>query len=260
MTTEKPIEWTQRDIDCAKAVLADPGNAELGLPTLTDEEIVALDGLERSQAAATPWLDQHGGQKELACNVALRSLLSKGLAFPLAGSGGSAPSGLLATDEITGILTLRRLGERVVTAELTKDQDRVWLYGYIHAGQVLEELVDTAGAHSFTVVDRQDFPDRIMTLANAANAASADGEAVSLTAEAFEKYAGEKLKDALGVTTITAVSLDPATFRNYALYTQGEQLHGMTAREDNGKPLLELAPVSRATGVEAIREVVEAGL
>lgn len=260
MTTEKTIEWTQRDIQCAEAVLANSTGDGFSLPMLTDEEIVALDGLERSQAVALPWLDLHTEQRELACNVALRSLLSKGLAFPLIGEGDTAPSGLGAVDEITGILTLRRLGERVVTAELTKYGDRAWLYGYVHADQVLEEVVDSAGSHTFTVVSRLDFPDRLMTLANAAGVDSVDGDPVSFTAERFAQVAEATLKDTRGVTTISAISLDPDTFRHYTIYTQGDQLHGMTASEDNGMAMLNLATISRVTGVEAIREVVEAGL
>ncbi|WP_062008379.1 hypothetical protein [Arthrobacter alpinus] len=260
MMEQHEITWTQRDYDCAQAVLARVVDLEVQLPILTDEALVALDGLNRDQMTALPWLDEHIEQKELACNVALRSLLTSGAAFPLVTGEDMQPSGLAANEEITGIMALRRTGERIVTAELQKDTGPVWFYGYIHGHVVLEELVDAAGAHTFMLAARSDFPARVMELANAAKLESADGEAITFALDDFEQHAGPVLDGALGVTSITGVSLDEATFANYTLYSKPDHLVSLTSRVDGESVYVDLTCVAAATAHDAIAELVEKGL
>lgn len=52
--SNSPIEWTERDVEAAFEVLGYAGGEKASLPTLTDEEVVALDGVERDQAVPTP--------------------------------------------------------------------------------------------------------------------------------------------------------------------------------------------------------------
>lgn len=260
MTEQPQITWTGRDYECAQAVLARIDDPDFQLPTLTDEAIVALDGIDREQMTALPWLDEHAEQKELACNVALRGLLTSGAAFPLVLGTDLQPSGLAANEEITGVMALRRTGERIITAQLKKDDGTVWLYGYVHGGVVLEELVDGTGSHTFMLAARADFPTHVMELANAAGLASADGDTLSFTLEGFQQQAGTVLAGALGVTSITGVSLEEETFANYTLYSTAEQLLSLTSRADGGDVQLELAPVAAATARQAVAELVEKGL
>jgi hypothetical protein len=260
MTEQHEINWTERDYACAQAVLARRGDAEFTLPTLTDEAIVALDGINREQMTALPWLDAHAEQKELACNVALRSLLTSGAAFPLVVGQDMQPSGLAASEEITGVMALRRTGERIVTAELQKSGGPVWLYGYVHGENVLEELVDGAGSHTFMLSSRAELPTHIMELANASAIESADGAPTSFLMEDFESQAGAVLGGALGVTSITGVSLEETTFANYTLYAKAEQLMALTSRQDGGATYLDLTPVAASTALGMIGKLVEKGL
>lgn len=260
MSEQAEITWTERDYECAQNVLARVGDTEFQLPTLTDEAIVALDGIEREQMTALPWLDQFPEQKELAANVALRGLLSSGAAFPLVLEGELQPSGLAATDEITGIMALRRTGERIITAELKKEKGTVWLYGYVHGEVVLEELVDDAGSHTFMLSTRQNFPNDIMQLANAAALESADGDTRDFTLEQFQEQAGTVLAGALGVTAVTGVSLEADTFANYTLYSTADKLISLTSTAQGESVELHLTPVAAATALGSIAELVEKGL
>lgn len=260
MTESIISRLTQHDVECAKTVLSRGQEEDFTLPVLTDEEIVALDGIDQHQAVELPWLSQHPDQKELLCNVALRSLLSKGFAIPLVADGDTVPSNLGATEEITGIMALRRLGERVVTAELTKESDKVWLYGYVHDDKVLEELVDSSGSHTFTVVDRAEFPARIMELANAAKVQSADEATRKLTGPEFEKLAPQVLGSTLGVTMIRAISLSVSTFSALTIYTSATELHGLTAHDEDGEAQLELTKISNRTAEDKVRALVDLGV
>lgn len=260
MTEQPEITWTERDYNCAQSVLGRIDDPEFQLPTLTDEAIVALDGINREQMTALPWLDEHQDQRELACNVALRGLLTSGAAFPQILGQDLQPSGLAANDEITGVMALRRTGERIVTAELKKETGTVWLYGYVHGDVVLEELLDNAGSHTFMLATRVDFPTHIMELANAAGLESADGEVSSFTVEEFQQQADTVLAGTLGVTSITGVSLLEETFANYTLYTTARQLLSLFSRLVDGAVKLDLAPVAAATARQAVAGLVEKGL
>jgi hypothetical protein len=260
MTEQREITWTERDYACAQSVLARNDEADFVPPTLTDEAIVALDGIDREQMTALPWLDTHAQQKELACNVALRGLLTSGAAFPLIAEGATEPSGLAANEEITGILALRRTGERIITAELQKDGGPVWLYGYVHGNTVLEELVDNNGSHTFMLASRKQFPGHIMELANSSGVESADGAPTTIEMDEFEQRAGAVLGDALGVTSITGVSLDESTFASYTLYSKPGGLVSLTSRTDGGAVNLDLTPVAATTALEAVAGLVEKGL
>ncbi|WP_052663811.1 hypothetical protein [Psychromicrobium lacuslunae] len=250
------ITWTQHDLDCAQAVITLSSPESDNLPTLTDEEIVALDGLEREQFVELPWLAEHQDQKELVCNVALRTLLTKGFAFPLVSEGETLPSALGATDNIVGVMTLRRTGERIISAELTKSDDKAWLYGYLHQDQVLEELVDSAGTHTFTVVPAAEFGDHLLQLADAADLESEDGEPQTYSEAEFEAAAPTVLADARGVTVIAGISAAEDSFRHYTIYTTSTELFGLTSAEKDGAAELSLAKVSRSTAVEAANRVI----
>ena len=52
--TTSTMKWTQRDIEAAAKVLASASATGTALPTLTDEEVVALDGVQHEQLVATP--------------------------------------------------------------------------------------------------------------------------------------------------------------------------------------------------------------
>src|SRR5947208_311162 len=96
------IQWTERDVLSAAKVLSMASAQGTPLPTLTDEEVVALDGVQREQAVPTPWLSEQTVDHDVLCGVALRGLLAKELAYPVIFEGETEPSRLHATEEITG--------------------------------------------------------------------------------------------------------------------------------------------------------------
>lgn len=260
MSESTPINWTERDYACAQWVLESGPEDRASVLTLADEAIVALDGIGREQMTALPWLEEHAEDKELLCNVALRGLLASGAAFPIVLGEGQEPSGLAADDTITGVMALRRTGERIITVELQKDGGPVWLYGYVHADKVLEEVVDSAGSHAFMVTNRSDFPSHVMELSNAAGILSADGSSTSYSVEEFQKTAGVSLDGTLGVASMTGVSLDESTFANYTLYSLPDQLLALTSSAEGADVVLTLTPVAADSALAAVTELVEKGL
>ncbi|HET7415032.1 MAG TPA: hypothetical protein VFI97_04975 [Arthrobacter sp.] len=254
--TDNPIEWTERDIESAKEVLALSGNDDQSLPTLTDEEIVALDGVEREQIVALPFLDEHKEHTKLAGNVALRSLLVKGLAFPVTAEGESEPTTLNATESITGVITLRRTGQRLISAERTTGKGKYWLYGYVHGDVILEEEVNDGGIHAFSVYPVGQFAERLALLSDPAEQAADDGDARQFNQDEFEQQAGELLGDTRAVTVVTGMSQDSESIANATFYAATGVVHGLKVEQTDGPMQYSIAPVSRETMLTRLQAVV----
>lgn len=254
--SDNPIEWTERDINSAKDILALSGQQDQSLPTLTDEEIVALDGIEREQIVALPFLEEHKEHIALAGNVALRSLLVKGLAFPVTAEGESEPTKLNANESITGVITLRRTGQRLISAERTTGSGKYWLYGYVHDDVILEEEVNDAGIHAFSVYPVEQFAERLALLSDPAEQASDDGDARRLSQQEFEQQAGELLGDTRAVTVVTGMSQDSETIANATFYAATGVVHGLQVEQEDGSMQYSVAPVSSETMLSRLRTVV----
>lgn len=257
--SENPIEWTDRDIASAKALLARDDDEDNTLPTLTDEEIVALDGTGRDQLVALPFLEEHQDQIQLAGNVALRSLLVKGLAYPEVVEGESEPTKLNASEDITGIITLRRTGERLVAAERTTGNGKNWLYGYVHGDVVLEEEVNDVGIHAFSVYPTSELAGRLAMLADPADQTTQDGDAVELNQEQFEAQAEELLGDTRAITVVTGVGQESESVANTTFYASTEKVHGLEIRQQDEDTLYRISPISKDTMLSRLQSVISGG-
>ncbi|MFJ3957412.1 hypothetical protein [Arthrobacter sp. NPDC090010] len=246
-TEPSEITLSDRDIAAAQELLGQ-ASAELPLPVLTDEEIVALDGLDHPQAVALPWLSAHEDQRELACNVALRTLLSKGFVVPVADVPSQAPNRIGADLELTGVMTLRRSGQKVVVAELNKAGDeKTWLYGYLHGDVALLELVDPEGSHAFSFCPVSELAQSILELAGTTGIQGTDAEAENLDEAGFTARASAELSDVRGVTTVVVIDSASDDTGNVTIYTAPERLYALSASEEDGQARFQLGQVSAET-------------
>lgn len=120
--------------------------------TLTDEEIVAVDG-EESVAPRYWWTTLSATDRTLAVAVAARGLAARGWA-----SGDEAATEVETLDlrpagPLAAVLGLRRSARRVLLAEQkSRHETRARVY-YVHSeGRVLEEAVNSAGLHRFSTL------------------------------------------------------------------------------------------------------------
>jgi hypothetical protein len=256
--TAQPIEWTTRDLESARKVLALTPEESQGLPTLTDEEIVALDGIEREQFVALPFLEKHEEQKYLAATVALRSLMSKGIAFPVVEEGYNEPTRLNANERVTGIMTLRRTASRIVTGQRTSQVGRHWLFAYVHDELVLEEEVNDGGIHAFVVYPASRLAERLAVLGDPENCASADNSPVMLEQAAFEEAGAPLLAQSRAVTVYTGASGGPETFTNLTVYSAPDSVKTLTAEEADGSAMFTITGVSASSLRAALQSVVDA--
>lgn len=253
----QPIEWTARDVASARKVLALSFEESEDLPTLTDEEIVALDGVEREQFVALPFLEKHEDQKYLAATVALRSLMSKGIAFPVVEEGYNEPTRLNATERVTGIMTLRRTASRIVTGQRTSQAGRHWLFAYVHDVIVLEEEVNDGGIHAFVVYPVSRLAERLAVLGDPENGAATDGEPVVLAQGEFERAGAPLLEQSRAVTVYTGASGGPETFTNLTVYSAPGSVKTLSAAKDEGSVDFTITEVSASSLRSALQAVVD---
>ncbi len=253
--TAQPIEWTTRDIESARKVLAMSFEESEDLPTLTDEEIVALDGIDRDQFVALPFLEKHEDQKYLVATVALRSLMSKGFAFPVVEEGYNEPTRLNATERVTGIMTLRRTASRIVTGQRTSQAGRHWLFAYVHDDIVLEEEVNDGGVHGFVVYPTSRLPERLAILGDPEQVAADDGDSTTLAQEDFEAAGAPLLEESRAVTVYTGASGGPETFTNLTVYTGIDFVKTLAAAEEDGSVEFTITDVSRESLLRALGDV-----
>lgn len=217
------MKFTKADYEAAIAVL---GRSEAGKPVgivnLTDEQVMALDGVQAVQPTPMPWLDAQGDvDKELVVKVALRALLSQGLVVP-ASRGEGKEVGIDAIPELTGTLVLRRTAQAILSAERVTTLGRHWVYCYVHEGYgILEEEVATSGHHTFSVYPEAYLGERLEQFLDPTSAAIMAGKPRTFTVQEFEAAAPNlpELNEALTVTVVSVAKVGAELIRNVTVYS-----------------------------------------
>lgn len=207
------FNWSQQDADAALAVLADVTDSPREVVILTDEEVVALDGLQNEQLAPTPWLDAQELTREQLGGIALRGLIARRLVAlgPTLTPDGT-PTGdyeLTAEQSITGALMLRRTAQTLVRMERSSNAGDRWLFAYVHRDRgVLIEDVDPNGLHVFGATTIPGAVEYLRAIANFSDAAGAASEPIGYTSAEFEALTAvpEPCEGAEGVSRIAVVN------------------------------------------------------
>lgn len=221
--SEQTVRFDDADLDAARATMARAvDGAATHVVTLTDEQVMILDGLDREQIVPLPWLDeQAGADRALVGKVALRALLSQGVVVPGPGRDGEEVS-LEAVPDITGPMLLRRTAQAILSAERVTSIDRSWVVCYVHDETgVLEEEVSTSGHHRFSVYPLAYLGERLATYLDPIAAAERDGEPRHLTTAELEEHGPTmpELAEARAVTTVSAVRSGAPELVNVTMYS-----------------------------------------
>lgn len=120
--------------------------------TLTDEEIVAVDGPE--SVAPRFWYDAlPPASREVAVAAASRGLVARGWAAANPVAESVADLALEPAGPLLAILGLRRSARLIVLAEQKLEAEtRARVYYLLAAGMALEEAVNSGGLHRFTTM------------------------------------------------------------------------------------------------------------
>ncbi|HJC68211.1 MAG TPA: hypothetical protein H9932_00840 [Candidatus Brachybacterium intestinipullorum] len=274
---EQPLRYTPEDVAAARDLLDRVRGEDSAAPraasttpaapapvvTLSDEQIAALDGYERRQFVASPWLEQHPEQRRLAAAVALRGLIAAGQVLTRTSGHGEGPR-WRAVPEISGCLVLRRTAQSFTTAERTVRTEAGpqvhRLHLFTHPGGVLEEEVTAEGLHRFTVLAPERAAERLTAFLDPAGAAHADGEAVRVRGSELPAHPlAARLAATRALTVLTVVRTTNGTVQQLSAYATADGMLTMEALDPDAEdPPLEIRPVDRAS-LRALATVLISG-
>lgn len=251
----------------------DPSAAQEPVPvvTLSDEQIAALDGYERRQFVALPWLDAHPEQRRVAAAVALRGMIAGGQVLTRTARHEEGPR-WRAAPEISGCLVLRRSAESFTTAERTVRTEAGpqvhRLHCYSHPGGVLEEETTADGLHRFTVLRAEEATVRLAAfldpagLADPAADAESDTEGGSVHVRGSELPAhplAAQLAETRALTVLTRVRTADGTVQQVSAYATADGMLTMEALDRGVEdPRLEFRRVGPAS-LRALATVLVSG-
>jgi len=144
---------TDEDVARLREQYLDAGRREPHqVVTLTDEEIVAIDGVET--VAPRFWYDaQPEPARATAVAVAARGLVARGWAAADPTATTVDDLALQAVGPLLAVLALRREARLVLLAEQQLEGERrARVYYLLPAAMALEEAVNSAGLHRFTAM------------------------------------------------------------------------------------------------------------
>ncbi len=207
------FNWTQQDADAALAVLAGVTDTPREVIILTDEEVVALDGLQNEQLVPTPWLDAQEITRDQLGGIALRGLIARKLvALGPTFTPDGQPTGeydLTAEQSITGALMLRRTAQTLVRMDRSSNAGDRWLFAYVHRGRgVLIEDVDPNGLHVFGATTIAGAVEYLRSIANFSDAPGTPSPPIRYTATEFESLTTvpEPFEGAEGISKLAIVN------------------------------------------------------
>lgn len=257
-----PSLITERDAAGAYELLAAATDEPTVLAVLTDEELLALEGVDGAELAGSPFLEASEFDREQAAAVAVRSLIARGLVV-LEDSEQETEGEDLASEQpaaraaqldrsLAGLLTLRSTPLAVLNlTRQVADQTTALMTYVFPRGGILEELVTADGYHHFSLPTRQATPDRLARYADQAQVAgNEDGQAVTATAAQLERDdpLAQRLRDTRALTVITSASARGSTQTSimatseavFAMDTPSSPEEEVTVRELSASSLREL--------------------
>ena len=283
-----PLQYTPEDVAAARELLESVGGADLepvgevsrgasavegaavGDPaapapvvTLSDEQLAALDGYERRQFVALPWLEAHPEQRRTAAAVALRGMIASGQVLTRTARHEEGPR-WRAVPEISGCLVLRRTAESFTTAERTVRTEAGpqvhRLHCYVHPGGILEEETTADGLHRFTVLEAQQAAERLAAFLDPAGAALADGESVHVRSSALPEHPlAARLGATRTLTVLTHVRAADGSVQQLSTYATDDGMLTLEALDPGTEdPRLEIRPVGPAS-LRALATVLTGG-
>ena len=244
------------DVEAAQAIIdrATPGTLQV-VGVLTDEQIVALEGIDFPQPTHLPWLDGRES-KEARVESAMRSMFAGGL-LEFKDTDDPDAKKLEAVSDVTGILTARRATPYLLIGERETSQGRRWSYCYLFGGTVLEEQITDDGFHTFVVLSLTDLGDHLARFLDPVDRVdSAQFSAFQrdfASAEAFASEAGQipEVADTLASTTVTAMDAESQRAFVAAVFATSEGVYALTPKTweitDGEVSLCALAPEAIAT-------------
>ena len=263
---DAPIEYTRYDVASALAVLQRSQDSEdpQDLVSLSDEQVLGLDGHLRTQPVALPWAEEHEEQRALLATAGVRSLLAAG-SVAVGEDEETGERRWIVDPAIDGVLVLRRTARLIASAECQVRSEDAGvqthrLYYFVHPEGVLEEEVTTSGLHHFRALRQEAVAARVAHLVDMDQVASAATDAVVLTEADLREGApmAERLADARAITILSSLSTRSDAVKQLMLYATSTEVLAQQADDPDAEvPEISVKGISREELLAVAGWVVE---
>lgn len=274
MSEPAPTPENRREI-CAALVLSSAEDGPVQMGVFTDEELIALDGLDTVQLVPLPWVvdNEDSVERATAASIALRSLIARRLVLPaelLAEDWddlGDDPRRLYAVDPVQGILELRRRFTSLITFQRMVSEQIYTIVQYVYEGDtLLEEEITADGYHHFHVLPVDSAVDHAVTLLDQDEVAGEDGEPITLKMSAIEEHPelGPVLSDTRALTVASLVTR-AGEAEQLTFYATSDRTYVSRSDQDPSvpepaeDPELEFVQASTDSLRDVVRSLIEAG-
>lgn len=241
--------------------------------TLTDEELMALDGLEHDPLTPTPWITASATDPEaraLVTAAAMRSMISRGIVTSSTvldprrfEEGSQEQARLVAVPALQGTVVLRRTSDAVLIAERRTERGTAYGYFYLFhtpgGVRVLWEAFDEAGVHLFFLLDGATLPEQLLAFVDpVSGAGEGDGDLDEVPAAAFAtSAAAARLAEARAVTTVLVLDReDTAGPTAFTLFSTPDALELMETSGEGEGAIQRVGAVSAATLAALVEDLV----
>lgn len=241
--------FSDEDLESAIAVLQQDLEGEVQeLFSLTDEELLAVDGVQHPQMTELPWVQANADApelRELMAAVAMRSLLARGLITTSAdedpaeySQGSRTPLSFDAAPELRGVAVLRRIPEAFVLIRRRTSAGNATSYFYLFDVQgrarVLWEAYDASGMHVFHLVPFELLAAQVVSFLDPEGGlGQEDGQPQELPVQGFEQSEqAAVLAGAHAVSSVAIASVAHGSTEGFTTFAQPDHLVLMESDEE----------------------------
>jgi hypothetical protein len=262
-----PPQYDEEDLRLARLVLSQAlEDAVQPVATLTDEELLAIEGVQHRQLLPLPWAEENlrtDEERAIAAAAAARSMIARGLVRsekvmdPLR-AGEPAPRNEIAA-ALRGTIVARRIADRVIVAERRTTQGVATAIFYVFdlsgGRRVLWEVFDHQGMHVFSVFEGATLPEQLVLFVDPVGGiGDEDGEPIEIPAAEFPgSPKAQDLEGSRALTSIVVRGREEADAAQFNLFALPDRTELMETEGEGDDGLVRIAPVSR----ERLQELVE---
>lgn len=268
--------FSAQDIEIATELLLRPLDEPVTeIVSLTDEELMALEGIEHDPLTPTPWVDGTAPDREaqaLVTAAAMRSMIARGIVTSSTvldprryEDGSQEPARMVAVPELQGTVVLRRTSDAVLIAERRTERGTSYSYFYLfHVDggiRVLWEAFDNAGFHLFFLLDGATLPEQLLAFTDpATGAGDADGSVEEVPAAEFgSSPTAARLAAARAVTTILVLRReDTAGPTAFTLFSTPDGLELMETAGEGEAAVQRVGALSRTRFTALVEDLIAA--
>lgn len=265
-------QYDSQDIALAAGVITQ----ELDEPatlivSLSDEELLAIEGIQHRQLVPLPWAEKNlrtDEERAIATATATRSLIARGLVtmdeVKDPRKADEVGPGNRIAPALRGTVVARRTSDWVVIAERTTSQGSAsglfYVFDIDTGRRVLFEVFDEQGMHLFFLLDFADFAEQFWLWIDPAREIGAeDGEPEEFAASSFatSEKAGT-LQQSRAATAVVVRGRDQEGAAEFRLFARPGAVELMETEGEGEQSVHRIAPVSRATLDELVVSLLSA--